>query len=81
MNVYAELVDEERQDNGWQEWTVISADDWGRVCISHQYVKPGETERKTWCDEGSSFSVRHIDAVIAALQAIKASVPGDDADG
>jgi len=68
----AEIQTEEGEPDGlWKGWLTIhleQADTY--VSIRHDYIG-SDGNRDTWCDEGSGFSIEHLDAVIAALQDIR----------
>ncbi len=71
--VHDDLPPEEQ----WRDWFVIETTPHG-VHFRHDYLQPGETERGSWCDQGSGFALKHLDEVVAALLKLQADLKSDD---
>lgn len=66
-SIHDDLPPEEQ----WREWFVIDVTAYG-VHFSHEYLRPGESERGSWCDQGSGFDLKYLDEVVTALLKLQA---------
>lgn len=57
----------------WREWFVVESTAYG-VHFRHDYLRPGESERSSWYDQGSGFAFEHLDEVVAALLKLQADL-------